>query len=45
MQAVWVIMRKEWSEVFRNRLVLFTVGLLPLLVTALPLGLLAGLGT
>lgn len=45
MSTVWVIMRKEWSEVFRNRLVLFTVGLLPLLVTALPLGLLAGLGS
>jgi ABC-2 type transport system permease protein len=44
MRIVWVIMRKEWSEVFRNRLVLFTVGLLPLLLTALPLGLLAGLG-
>lgn len=44
MHTIWVIMRKEWSEVFRNRLVLFTVVLLPLLLTALPLSILAGMG-
>ncbi len=37
MRKVWVLMRKEWAEVFRNRLVLFTVGFLPLMLTALPL--------
>jgi ABC-2 type transport system permease protein len=31
------ILRKEWSEVFKNRLVLFTVAFLPLILTALPL--------
>ena len=31
------IIGKEWAEVFKNRLVLFTVALLPLLFTALPL--------
>lgn len=31
------IIDKEWAEVFKNRLVLFTVGLLPLLFMILPL--------
>lgn len=37
MNKVWIIVRKEWAEVFKNRFVLFTVGFLPLLFTALPL--------
>jgi ABC-2 type transport system permease protein len=37
MHKIVVIMRKEWSEVFKNRLVLFTVGFLPIIMTALPL--------
>ncbi|NIS80562.1 MAG: ABC transporter permease subunit [Anaerolineales bacterium] len=37
MKKVWVIVRKEWAEVFKNRFVLFTVGFLPLILTALPL--------
>jgi ABC-2 type transport system ATP-binding protein len=32
-----VIVRKEWAEVFKNRMVLFTVAFLPLLMTAIPL--------
>jgi ABC-2 type transport system permease protein len=44
MRKVWVIMRKEWSEVFRNRLVLFSVAFLPLILTALPLAILVGIG-
>ena len=32
-------MRKEWSEVFKNRMVLFTVAFLPLILTAIPLGI------
>ena len=43
MRKIWVIMRKEWSEVFRNRLVLFTVVLLPAILTALPLAVLVGM--
>ena len=31
------IIEKEWSEVFKNRLVLMTVGMLPLLFTVIPL--------
>jgi ABC-2 type transport system permease protein len=37
MRKIWVIVRKEWAEVFKNRFVLFTVGFLPLFLTALPL--------
>ena len=37
MQKIWVIARKEWAEVFKNRFVLFTVAFLPLFLTALPL--------
>jgi ABC-2 type transport system permease protein len=44
MHKIWVIMRKEWNEVFRNRLVLFTVILMPALLTALPLAVLVGIG-
>ena len=34
------LIEKEWAEVFKNRLVLFTVAFLPLVFTALPLGVL-----
>jgi ABC-2 type transport system permease protein len=37
----WTIIAKEWSEVFKNRLVLFTVIFMPLLFIALPLIMLA----
>lgn len=37
MNKVWTIVRKEWLEVFRNRLVIFTVAFLPLMLTAIPL--------
>jgi len=37
-----VILRKEWAEVFKNRMVLFTVAFLPLLMTAIPLAVLYG---
>ncbi len=37
MRKVWVMLRKEWAEVFKNRFVLFTVAFLPLMLTALPL--------
>lgn len=36
-EKIWVIVRKEWAEVFKNRFVLFTVAFLPLILTALPL--------
>jgi ABC-2 type transport system permease protein len=37
MNRIRTIIDKEWAEVFKNRLVIFTVGLLPLIFTALPL--------
>jgi len=39
-KRIQTIIDKEWAEVFKNRLVLFTIVLLPLIFTALPLGLL-----
>jgi ABC-2 type transport system permease protein len=43
MKKVWVIIRKEWAEIFRNRLVIFSVSFMPLIFTAIPLGLLYGM--
>ena len=37
MQKIKTIIRKEWAEVFKNRLVLSTVLFLPMLFTAIPL--------
>lgn len=45
MRKVWLLVRKEWAEVFRNRLVLFTVVFLPMLLTALPLVILSATRT
>ena len=38
MRKIWVLMRKEWAEVFRNKLVLFTTAFLPLLFVGMALG-------
>lgn len=40
MNRILTIVDKEWAEVFKNRIVLFTVGFLPLIFTAMPLGIL-----
>lgn len=40
MKKIKTIIRKEWAEVFKNRMVIFTVAFLPLLMTAIPLGIL-----
>ncbi|MGW8225211.1 MAG: ABC transporter permease subunit [Anaerolineales bacterium] len=37
MEKINTILRKEWSEVFKNKMVLFTVAFLPLILTAIPL--------
>lgn len=42
MNKIKTIIRKEWAEVFKNRMVIFTVAFLPLLMTAIPLGIIAG---
>lgn len=44
MHKIGVIVRKEWSEVFKNRLVLGTVVFMPLMLTALPLVILGAMG-
>jgi ABC-2 type transport system permease protein len=43
MDKIKVVIGKEWGEVFRNRLVLFSVAFLPILFTALPLIILNGM--
>jgi ABC-2 type transport system permease protein len=40
MKSIRIILRKEWMEVFRNRMVIFTVAFLPLIMTAIPLAIL-----
>jgi len=45
MDRIMQIVRKEWAEVFRNRLVLFSVAFLPLMLTALPLVILGAVGS
>jgi ABC-2 type transport system permease protein len=45
MKKIRTIVKKEWAEVFRNKLVLFTVAFLPLILTAVPLVILGSMGT
>jgi ABC-2 type transport system permease protein len=45
MKKINTIIRKEWAEVFKNKMVLFTVIFLPLILTALPLGIMIGIGS
>ena len=40
MQKIKTIIRKEWADVFGNRLVLLTVLFIPLVFTVIPVGLL-----
>jgi ABC-2 type transport system permease protein len=37
LNKIKIILRKEWAEVFKNRMVIFSVLFMPLLFTALPL--------
>jgi ABC-2 type transport system permease protein len=37
MHKIATILRKEWAEVFKNRMVVFTIAFMPLLMTAIPL--------
>ena len=40
MDRILTIIDKEWAEVFKNRIVLFTIGFMPLIFTILPLAIL-----
>ncbi len=44
MNKIQTIIDKEWAEVFKNRIVLFTVAFMPMMFTALPLVFLYILG-
>ncbi|MCJ7652039.1 MAG: ABC transporter permease subunit [Candidatus Lokiarchaeota archaeon] len=44
MEKINVIIRKEWAEVFKNKMVIFTVAFLPLIMTAIPLIILYSTG-
>lgn len=37
MNKIIEIIRKEWAEIFKNKLVLFTISFMPILFTAMPL--------
>lgn len=43
MNKIITLVKKEWREVFRNRFVLFSVAFMPLIFTAIPLGVLYGI--
>lgn len=45
MNKIKTIIEKEWAEVFKNRMVLFTIGFLPLIMTAIPLIILYTMGS
>ena len=40
MRKIWVLIRKEWDEVFKNKIVIFSVSFMPLIFSAIPLGIL-----
>lgn len=44
MAKIWHIVRKEWAEVFKNKMVMFAVIFMPLLFTAIPLGIMFSMG-
>jgi len=44
MNKIKTVVYKEWAEVFRNRMVLFSIIFLPLILTALPLIILGVMG-
>lgn len=42
---IQTIIDKEWSEVFKNRMVIFTIAIMPVIFTVLPLGILYGISS
>lgn len=43
-KKIKTVIRKEWAEVFKNRLVLFTVAFLPVILMVIPIGTVAFTG-
>lgn len=44
-RRVFTIMNKEWAEVFKNRMVVFTIAIMPIIFTFMPLGILYAIGS
>lgn len=44
MKHIWTIIDKEWAEVFKNRMVIFTITLMPLIFAVFPLVMLSVMG-
>src|SRR5574338_21963 len=44
-KRVFTIMNKEWAEVFKNRMVIMTIAIMPILFTIMPLGILYAIGS
>jgi ABC-2 type transport system permease protein len=44
LDRIWTIVDKEWAEVFKNKVVLLTIGIMPLIFTILPLVVLSFFG-
>jgi ABC-2 type transport system permease protein len=42
---VRTIIEKEWAEVFKNRMVIFTISFMPIIFTLMPLGILMAIGS
>ncbi|NJN44098.1 MAG: hypothetical protein HC806_04770 [Anaerolineae bacterium] len=45
MNKIFTLIKKEWSEVFKNRIVLFSVAFLPVIFSAIPLAILYAINT
>jgi hypothetical protein len=45
MRRAWAVARKEWAEVFKIRFVIFTVAIMTLLLTVIPLVILGVTGS
>ena len=44
LEIVWTILRREWYETFRNRLLMVTILIPPILLTVAPIGLAGAVG-
>lgn len=44
-KRIFTIIDKEWAEVFKNRMVIFSIAVMPIIFTIMPLGILYALGS
>jgi ABC-2 type transport system permease protein len=45
LHRIYTIIDKEWAEVFKNRMVIFTISFMPVIFTVMPLAILYVMGT